>query len=104
MKKHPEFKMIRLDPALKPYEGDINMRMERLAKVEETILGKYADLSSFANGYLYFGFHRTKTGWVFREWAPNATRIWLVGDFSGFTARMKAGCTGNGRPPRTRCT
>ena len=82
MKKHPEFKMIRLDPALKPYEGDINMRMERLAKVEETILGKYADLSSFANGYLYFGFHRTDEGWVYREWAPAADEMHLIGDFN----------------------
>ena len=82
MKKHAPFKMVRLDPMLKPYEGDIDMRMERLAKLEEAILGKYADLSSFANGYLYFGFHRTEDGWVYREWAPGADEMHLIGDFN----------------------
>jgi 1,4-alpha-glucan branching enzyme len=32
----------------------------------------------------YFGLHRTDSGWVFREWAPNATSMWLVGDFCGW--------------------
>ena len=64
MKTRSELKMIRLDEALKPFEADINMRMEKLAQVEKTILGKYADLADFANGYMYFGFHRTDDGWI----------------------------------------
>ena len=82
MKKRAPFKMIRLDPMLKPFEDDINLRMDRLAKTEEAILGKYADLSSFANGYMYFGFHRDEQGWVYREWAPGADEMHLVGDFN----------------------
>ena len=39
-------------------------------------------LSDFATGYLYFGLHRTNDGWIFREWAPNATQIYLIGTFS----------------------
>lgn len=39
-------------------------------------------LSEFASGYLYFGLHKENGEWVFREWAPNATDIYLVGDFS----------------------
>jgi 1,4-alpha-glucan branching enzyme len=39
-------------------------------------------LSQFANGYEYYGLHKTNDGWVFREWAPNATDIFLVGDFN----------------------
>jgi 1,4-alpha-glucan branching enzyme len=39
-------------------------------------------LSDFATGYLYFGLHHLKEGWVFREWAPNATAIYLIGDFN----------------------
>ena len=42
-------------------------------------------MSDFASGYLYFGLHRTDKGWVFREWAPNATAIYLVGDFNSWT-------------------
>ena len=82
MKKRTELKMITLDPQLKLYEADINMRMEHLAATEKAILGKYADLSSFANGYMYFGFHRTDDGWVYREWAPAADEMHLIGDFN----------------------
>ena len=41
-------------------------------------------LKDFASGYLYYGLQRTESGWVFREWAPNATDIYLIGDFSGW--------------------
>jgi 1,4-alpha-glucan branching enzyme len=31
---------------------------------------------------LYFGLHRTNKGWTIREWAPNATHIYLIGTFN----------------------
>lgn len=46
-------------------------------------------MSDFASGYLYFGLHRTDTGWVFREWAPNATQIFLTGTFNGWKEEKK---------------
>ena len=36
----------------------------------------------FANAHNYFGLHKTKTGWIFREWAPNATAIYMIGTFN----------------------
>lgn len=39
-------------------------------------------MPEFANAYKYFGLHRDERGWVFREYAPNATAIWLTGTFS----------------------
>ena len=39
-------------------------------------------LSDKCNSYLYYGLHRTNEGWVFREWAPNATAIYLLGEFN----------------------
>ena len=39
-------------------------------------------LSDAFNSYLYYGMHRSAEGWIFREWAPHATAIYLVGDFS----------------------
>ena len=78
-------KFVERDPYLAQYnlsiEGRHNYFMQR--ERELTKNGRQT-LSDFASGYLYFGLHRTSTGWVFREWAPNATRIVLIGDFSNW--------------------
>ena len=76
------YRILMLDPLLKPYAADVALRMERNAAVRKQLLGDSAALSAFANGYLYYGFHRTQTGWVFREWAPGADAIHLIGDFN----------------------
>jgi len=39
-------------------------------------------LADFASGHEYFGLHFQRGEWVFREWAPNATAIYLTGDMS----------------------
>ena len=57
-------------------------------EAELTNKGKQT-LSDFASGYLYFGLHRTDNGWVFREWAPNATQIFLIGTFNDWKEEKK---------------
>lgn len=49
-------------------------------------------LTDFANGHKYYGLHKLSRGWVFREWAPNATKLYLVGDFNNWqeTERYEA--------------
>ena len=42
------------------------------------------NILDFANGYKYFGFHKIKGGWVYREWAPAADAVYLTGDFNGW--------------------
>ena len=76
------YRILTLDPLLKPYAADVALRMERNAAVRKQLLGDSAALSAFANGYLYYGFHRTQAGWVFHEWAPGADAIHLIGDFN----------------------
>ena len=66
------YRIMSIDPWLQPYYNDIALRMERHANTRKQLLGDKADLVSFANGYLYYGFNRTETGWVYREWAPGA--------------------------------
>ena len=34
--------------------------------------------------YEYLGVHKVSDGYIFRVWAPNASRVWLVGDFNGW--------------------
>ncbi len=80
----PIERLVKSDPYLEPYRGKI---LERLLKVEETlkrITRNKMDLCTFASGHLYFGLHREDSRWVIREWAPNATRIYLVGDMTGW--------------------
>jgi 1,4-alpha-glucan branching enzyme len=38
-------------------------------------------LADFSSGHEFFGLHRTPDGWIFRDWAPNATRIIMTGSF-----------------------
>jgi 1,4-alpha-glucan branching enzyme len=55
-----------------------------MAVTREEILCNGKRLQDFATGHLYYGLHRTESGWVFREWAPNAREIFMVGDFSAW--------------------
>lgn len=80
-------RIFEIDPYLKPYEGDLNMRMENYRNKKEQLVGKRGRLSSFANGHKYFGFHRTRGGWVYREWAPAAEEMYLTGDFNDWDTR-----------------
>ena len=81
-------KFVERDAYLAPYNLDIEGRHRYfLQREREFTKNGRQTLSSFASGYLYFGLHRTSTGWVFREWAPNATKIVLIGDFSDWEER-----------------
>ena len=74
--------IIKNDPWLEPFADAINGRHEDVIKKEHELVGEDGSLSDFANAHNYFGLHRTSDGWVFREWAPNATAIYLSGTFN----------------------
>ncbi|MFO7868565.1 MAG: alpha amylase C-terminal domain-containing protein [Bacteroidales bacterium] len=78
------------DPWLQPYKDAIMGRLDYTEKRENQLTAATSgSLSDFANGHLFFGYHKTDTHWVFREWAPNATNICLVGDFSDWKERIE---------------
>lgn len=79
--------IIRHDPWLEPYEDAINGRHEDAIRKEIELVGKKGNLVDFANAHQFFGLHKTKTGWVFREWAPNATAITMIGTFTDWKER-----------------
>ena len=79
-----ELKIFEYDPSLRAVEGDVIARTERYLNKKKELLGKGMKLSDFANGHHYYGFHKTKTGWIYREWAPAAREMHLVGDFNGW--------------------
>lgn len=70
------------DPWLEPYAVAIDGRHEDVLRKEAELTTHCNSLKDFANAHQYFGLHRVGDWWVFREWAPNATEIYLVGDFS----------------------
>ena len=73
------------DSWLEPYEDAIRGRHDHAAwKISQLTQNGKRTLSDFADGHLYFGLHRTADGWIFREWAPNAVDIHLIGDFNGW--------------------
>ena len=82
------------DPYLEPYEAAIRGRHEHaLWKIGQLTRNGRQTLADFANGYKYFGLHKVpRGGWVFREWAPTATDIYLVGDFNNWTEDEKYRC------------
>ena len=78
-------RLIRNDKYLAEYANAINGRHQSaIDKIAELTRGGEQTLSEFASGYLYFGLHRQDGSWVLREWAPNATAIYLIGDFTGW--------------------
>ena len=78
------YRILELNPQLRAFEGDIDLRMELYQRTRSRLLGQDGTLSDFANAHLYFGFHRCEGGWVYREWAPSAFQLYLTGDFNGW--------------------
>lgn len=73
---------IDLDPWLADYEDDLILRQKNYLTKKKEIQNTVSSLSEFANGHHYYGFHRVEDGWVYREWAPAAAHLFLVGDFN----------------------
>ena len=81
--------IIKNDPWLEPYAEAITGRYQDAVNKERELVGNNGSLVDFANAHHYFGLHRTADGWVFREWAPNATDIILIGDFTRWQEQAK---------------
>ena len=82
--------LIKNDPWLEPYAAAIGGRRQHaLDKEAELTAGGKTTLSDFASGYMYFGLHRVPAGWVLREWAPNATQIFIIGTFNDWKEETK---------------
>lgn len=77
-----QLKIVRDDEWLQPFEEAIQGRHEHVNNKIADLTGGKGSLSDFADGHLYFGLHRTPRQWVLREWAPNATAIYLTGTFN----------------------
>ena len=75
------------DPYLAPFADAIRERAANARARAAALAAPGQSLADWASAHEYYGLHRVRGGWTFREWAPNATRMWLVGDFSGWRRR-----------------
>ena len=72
------------DAYLKPYERAIKERYMQFLIRRDEICGYGGRLTDFINNHLYFGLHFEHDMWCFREYAPDASSICVVGDFTGW--------------------
>ncbi|RMD73849.1 MAG: 1,4-alpha-glucan-branching enzyme, partial [Lentisphaerae bacterium] len=79
-------KLVEDNAELTPFADLIVHQLEyyrkRLAWIESCV----GSLEEMANGHRYFGFNRGEhdgeSGWFYREWAPAAKALYLIGDFN----------------------
>jgi 1,4-alpha-glucan branching enzyme len=76
--------IIQEDPWLEPYAQDVQDRLQRFTTALRHIEDAAGSLLDFATAHQYYGIHfnKEKNGWTYREWAPNATALFLTGDFN----------------------
>jgi 1,4-alpha-glucan branching enzyme len=78
--------IIEEDPWLYPNGRDVYDRFERYKKAVKEIEDAEGSLLNFAKGHYYYGinFDLEKNGWTYREWAPHAHSLYLMGDFNNW--------------------
>ena len=77
-------RLLKTDPWLEPYKEIVQRRLLKIDEAEQKLTGGKMSLADFASAHEYFGLHFADGQWVFREWAPNATEIFLIGDMTGW--------------------
>jgi 1,4-alpha-glucan branching enzyme len=83
----PLQRLFESDPLLRRYEDALKRRLKRVREMEKRLTGGKTGLADFASGHEYFGLHFRDNEWIFREWAPHATAIYLTGDMTGWQKR-----------------
>src|SRR6056297_2595325 len=76
--------LLAADPWLKPFQSALRSRISAIRTAEYTMTGGRRELADIARGHQYFGLHFADSQWIFREWAPNATAIHLIGEKTGW--------------------
>ena len=80
--------LIDIDPWLEPYAPQLRQRYQHYQNVLHRIGGTQALLGPMSTGHQYFGFNRGtlygKPGVWYREWAPEALQLRVIGDFNGW--------------------
>lgn len=58
----------------------------------ESLIGKQRGLYEVCKRDRYFGLHKEFKNWIFREWAPHATSVYVIGEFSNWKPLREFRC------------
>lgn len=91
--------LIQWDPWLEPYAHTLRARYAHYSWLLKVLDEREGGLVNFAHSYTRFGLHRgmqqQTPGTYYREWAPGACSLSLVGEFNGWD-RGRNPCSKNG--------
>ena len=82
-------RLLQNDPYLKPYEAIIARRLKKIEAAQIRLTRGKTTLEDFGSGHEYFGLHYRDNQWILREWAPNASRIYLIGNMTDWQEKEK---------------
>ena len=87
--KFRRLRIVEQDEWLEPVKQEVFDRYLRFKNRLETIQNNSGSLKKFADAYQYFGIHfqAKNKAWVYREWAPAAHHLFLIGDFNGWNEK-----------------
>jgi len=76
--------ILKKDEWLLPNKEDIISRYNRYCSRLDDIRNEFGSLSKFASAYTFYGIHydEARKAWIYREWAPKANNLFLMGDFN----------------------
>ncbi len=86
MAKQKMPQLVKDDPWLESQKEEIQARIDRFKDKLKDIKQYHGGLKKFAHAYKFFGFNydTRKKGWWYREWAPAAKALFLIGEFNGW--------------------
>ena len=78
--------IVEQDSWLEPVQEAIYERYQRFKDREKSLIQESHNLQKFASAYQYFGIHfdKKQNVWIYREWAPAAKGLFLIGDFNNW--------------------
>lgn len=78
--------LIKDEPWLEGFEKSVQARIDRFHSAKFHIENEFGSILEFANFHQYYGVHYEpiRKGWTYREWAPAAQQLYLMGDFNNW--------------------
>lgn len=78
--------LVQQDSWLEPVSRQIDERHDRFENRLKAIQNDFGSLKAFATAHQFLGFNydKRRKGWWYREWAPAAHYLSLMGDFNGW--------------------